>query len=78
MSVAHCWNAALTFGAQGGVYIAGGVARRLGDRFDRALFRGRFEDKGRFRAYLERIPTLLITREYPALLGLSAMLSERL
>jgi glucokinase len=71
-------NAALTFGAQGGVYIAGGVARRLGDRFDRALFRSRFEDKGRFRAYLERIPTLLITREYPALHGLSAMLSERL
>lgn len=71
-------NAALTFGARGGVYIAGGVVRRLGDRFDRALFRERFEAKGRFQAYLARIPTLLITREYPALHGLSAMLAESL
>jgi glucokinase len=71
-------NAALSFGARGGVYIAGGVVRRLGERFDRELFRARFEAKGRFQAYLERIPTMLITREYPALHGLSAMLAESL
>jgi glucokinase len=54
------------------------VVRRLGERFDRELFRSRFEAKGRFQAYLARIPTMLITREYPALHGLSAMLAESL
>jgi glucokinase len=71
-------NAALTFGARGGVYIAGGVVRRMGAGFDRALFRARFEANGRFHAYLARIPTLLITREYPALHGPAAMLSTAL
>jgi glucokinase len=71
-------NAALTYGARGGLYIAGGVARRLGERFDRTRFRARFEAKGRFRSFLAPIPTLLITREYPALHGLAAMLAEEL
>ena len=36
-------NLALTLGARGGVYIAGGVVRAMGAAFDRALFRQRFE-----------------------------------
>ncbi len=65
---------ALTFGARGGVYIGGGIVRRLGDFLATSAFRARFEDKGRFRDYLSAIPTEVITVENPALRGLAAML----
>ena len=53
-------NLALTLGARGGVYVAGGIAARLGERLARSPFRERFEAKGRFRGYLAAIPTALI------------------
>ncbi len=62
-------NLALTLGARGGVYIGGGIVQRLGTAFDALPFRERFEDKGRFRGYLEKIPTLVITAPAPALHG---------
>jgi glucokinase len=62
-------NLALTLGARGGVFIGGGIVPRLGARFASLPFRARFEDKGRFRAYLEAIPTWVITADSPALLG---------
>jgi glucokinase len=63
-------NLALTLGAVGGVYIGGGIVPRLGDAFTRSRFRAAFEDKGRFRGYLEGIPVFLIhTKVSPALLG---------
>jgi glucokinase len=60
---------ALTVGARGGVYIGGGIVPRLGRAFDALPFRERFEAKGRFRGYLERIPTFVITAPSPALYG---------
>jgi glucokinase len=71
-------NLAVTLGAQGGVYIGGGIVPRLGERFGRSCFRRRFEQKGRFAAYLGAVPTYVITAEYPAFLGVSAILAERL
>lgn len=68
-------NVALTLGATGGMYIGGGIVPRLGDLFEKSHFRARFEDKGRLGDYLSRIPTYLITEQYPALRGVSAMLS---
>lgn len=62
-------NLALTLGARGGVYVGGGIVPRLGEAFDVARFRSRFEAKGRFAAYLRPIPTWLITAETPALIG---------
>jgi glucokinase len=62
-------NLALTLGARGGVFIGGGIVPRLGDRFARLPFRASFEDKGRFRPYLEAIPTWVITADSPALVG---------
>ena len=62
-------NLALTLGARGGIYLGGGVVPRLGAAFDAALFRRRFEDKGRFAAYLAAVPTWLITAATPALTG---------
>ncbi len=69
-------NLALTLGARGGVYIGGGIVPKLGSAFDAALFRERFEDKGRFAAYLAAIPTLLIkSSDEAALLGASRALN---
>ncbi len=62
-------NVALTIGARGGVFIAGGIAQKLGTFFLRSRFRERFEAKGRFRGYLEQISTALITAPYAALNG---------
>ena len=50
-------NLALTLGARGGIYIAGGIVPKLGDAFAQSHFRDRFEDKGRFSTYLAAIPT---------------------
>ncbi len=69
-------NLALTTGARGGVYIAGGIVPRLITMVPASSFRTRFEDKGRFRAYNAQVPTYVITHPYPAFLGLSALLDE--
>jgi len=71
-------NLALTLGARGGVYVAGGVVPGLGAAFDEGAFRRRFEAKGRFGDYLARIPTHLIVARWPALLGLAALLDAAL
>ena len=45
------------------------------DFLERSGFRARFEDKGRFSDYLTHSPTFILTEKYPALIGMSAMLS---
>jgi glucokinase len=70
-------NLAVTLGALGGVYIGGGIVPRLGDTFDRSRFRQRFEDKGRFSAYLAQIPTWVITAENATFHGVSAILAAQ-
>jgi glucokinase len=70
-------NLAVTLGAQGGVYIGGGIVPRLGERFAASCFRARFEQKGRFVGYLAQVPTYVITAEYPAFVGVSAILADR-
>ena len=67
---------ALTLGATGGVYIGGGIVPRLGQLFERSSFRSRFEAKGRFGAWLARIPTFVLTADNPTFRGLSLLLSE--
>jgi len=64
---------ALTFGARGGVYVAGGIVPKLGARFGRSAFRARFEGKGRFSSYLADIPTWVVGRDQPTLVGLAAL-----
>lgn len=65
-------NLALTLGARGGVYVAGGIAPRIFDELESSLFRQRFEGKGRFSDYLSRIPTYVISSDVsPALVGAS-------
>ena len=69
-------NMALTVGARGGVYIAGGIVPRFHDFFAASEFRSRFEAKGRFQAYLAGIPTAVVLHPEPAMIGLVRMLRE--
>ena len=66
-------NLALTYGARGGIYVAGGIAPRILDYLKSSAFRQRFEQKGRFRAYLEAIPTNVIVHPETTFLGLKAL-----
>ncbi len=70
-------NLALTIGARGGIYVAGGIVPRLGTIFTSSEFRERFQSKGRFSGYLAAIPTYVITRPLPALLGAATLLNIR-
>lgn len=69
-------NLALTLGAHGGIYVAGGIVPKLGPAFAASSFRKRFEDKGRLRPYLAGIPTYVITQPIPAFIGLAKLLSD--
>jgi glucokinase len=66
-------NLALTFRARGGVYLAGGIAPRLADYLAQSEFGARFEAKGRFREYVESIPTTIIVNPDAAFLGLKSL-----
>jgi glucokinase len=70
-------NVALTLGAQGGVFIAGGIIPKLGDLFAQSPFRARFEAKGRFRPYLEAIATPLLVASDVALVGAGRAIAAR-
>lgn len=67
---------ALTFGARGGVYLAGGIVPRLVDYLKRSRFRARFEEKGSFQDYLAEIPCYVVTRPDPAFLGLAGFVAD--
>ena len=64
-------NLALTLGARGGLFIAGGIVPRLGDFFVQSGFRQHFESKGRYADYLRAISTPVITAAHPGLLGMA-------
>jgi glucokinase len=71
-------DVALTFKAEGGVYLAGGVALALRELFDESLFRKAFERHAPHNAWLARVPTALITCEEPGLLGCAAFANANL
>lgn len=64
-------NAALSYDARGGVYLAGGIVGKLEQAFVASGFRARFEAKGRYAAYLATLPTFVIRHPFPALAGLA-------
>ena len=68
---------ALTFGARGGVHIAGGVAPRILPWLERGEFRRAFEDKGRFAPYLAGISTQVILHPQAALIGAAQAAQSR-
>jgi glucokinase len=66
-------NVALTYGARGGVYIAGGIAPRILDYLAASEFRRRFEQKGRLQKYLKSIPSQVIVHPAATFLGLQSL-----
>ncbi len=66
-------NLALSFGAQGGVYIAGGIVSHFRDFLAQSQFRARFEAKGRLSSYVAAIPVYLILHDDPAFVGLRSL-----
>lgn len=64
-------NLAVSLGAQGGLFIGGGIVPLLGDFFERSGFRARFDAKGRYTDYMRRIPVFVIHTPYPGLIGAS-------
>ena len=66
---------ALTLGARGGVFIAGGIAPRIIDILEKSPFRERFESKGRLSGYTKDIPTHVILHPHTALIGAAVALT---
>ncbi len=60
---------ALCCGAEGGVYLAGGILPRFGAFLESSRFRQRFEDKGPRHDYMRCIPVFLVVAPNPGLLG---------
>ena len=69
-------NLALTYGAKGGIYIAGGVVPKFIDFFINSDFRHKFEEKGRFVSYLKPIPIFIVVRDNLGLLGAAKKLKH--
>ncbi|HEX2140042.1 MAG TPA: glucokinase [Woeseiaceae bacterium] len=67
---------AMTTGASGGLYIAGGIVPDHVEQIRASSFRERFEDKNRYRGYMQAIPTYVITDPTPGLTGLGAYIRK--
>lgn len=67
---------ALGHGARGGVYIAGGIAKKIEPVLVKSAFRAAFENKGRLSYYVKAIPTRLILSEDSAFLGAALALKR--
>ncbi|MBK1665861.1 glucokinase [Rhodospirillum rubrum] len=66
----------LSTGAQGGVYLMGGILPRHPEALRASAFLARFREKGRFRDYLDVVPIRLVTHPYPAFIGLAGLVSD--
>jgi len=60
---------ALSHGARGGVYLAGGVLRKNEDALMKSAFAARFSDKGPMADYVSAVPVYLIRSDNAALKG---------
>jgi glucokinase len=67
---------ALAHGARGGVYIGGGIAKKIEKVLLASRFRACFEDKGRLSHYVQAIPTRLILNDDAALFGAALASAE--
>lgn len=66
---AACSNAALTFMASGGIYLAGGIIPKILPLLDRSTFEEAFLQKGRFSQWLQQIPVYVILDEMAPSMG---------
>ena len=73
---AFAGNLALTYGAQGGIYLAGGILPRFTDFLKASEFNERFCSKGVMSHYVEPIPVNLIVHPETAFVGAAAWLEQ--
>jgi glucokinase len=66
---AEAGNVALRLLATGGIFLGGGLPRRLLGILGRDTFLQRFRGKGRLASFLDRIPLNVVVRRHVALLG---------
>ena len=71
-------DAALLFGARGGVYLGGGIAPKIASVLSGGAFRAAFEQKGRMVSYLAPIPVYVILASFATLKGAAAALKTTL
>lgn len=71
-------NLALTYGAKGGIYIAGGILPRFSDYLLASAFTERFSSKGVMSHYVETIPAKLIVHPETAFVGAAAWLEQQI
>jgi glucokinase len=62
-------NLAMLYGARGGVYLTGGILPHIGDFLKTSSFVDRFLNKGRMRAYLERVSIRLMEHSRLGVIG---------
>jgi glucokinase len=76
-----CWlgrfagDAALFFGARGGMYIGGGIAPRILNILTSGYFRKAFDSKGRMTEYMKAIPIYVIVTDDAGLKGAAVFLT---
>jgi glucokinase len=70
---AQAGNLALTVMATGGVYLGGGIARRIVSKLSDGTFVTAFREKGRLGELLARIPIHVIVNPHVGLLGAAAV-----
>ena len=68
-------DTALTLGAQGGVYLGGGIPPKIQDALAGPAFRNAFEQKGRLTPFLKPIPVFVILARDAGLRGTAAALA---
>ncbi|MCR9277799.1 MAG: ROK family protein [Pseudomonadaceae bacterium] len=69
---------ALTFYAQGGVFLAGGILPRFADFLALSGFRRRFEENATYHDWLTCVPTHLVVDDALALRGAAAAIAHKL
>lgn len=70
---AQAGNLALTAGATGGVYLAGGIAPKIISRLRDILFLDAFRSKGKMSPYVENIPVRVVMNPKVGLIGAVAV-----
>jgi glucokinase len=68
-------DTALTLGAQGGVYLGGGIPPKIQDALATPAFRNAFEQKGRLTPFLKPIPVFVILARDAGLRGTAVALA---
>ncbi len=69
-------NIVLTYGAKGGVYVAGGIVPRFVDFLKESAFAERFKNKGIMSHYVENQRVVLMDHDHTAFLGAAAWYSQ--